>query len=547
MQMQTYRNRKEKKIIKDLQNRSLLQSIHLSGIYFSNDRVIKIANALTTNTILKCIILERNSIGDEGAHALAEMLKVNSSIQILSLRQNEIRCAGAQSIANSLQYNSSLKSIDLTENMIGEIGFHAIISMLEYNSTLTSLYLKIHPIRPSNQNTDPIQHKALHKNFSIQNIQISIHDLRNYECFQKLFKIIHSSIQSIDISITNIGFDGIKCLADALKLLSSSTTVNLCFKSLFGNCVLIAIYRMIMMNRSIKSLSIDGYDIGCDSITNGEEELAKILRAKSSLKTISVAGSKITLGKALISALEKNFNIENIDLSRNDIGFKGAILYSKLLNTTHPLKNINLEKNQIGVEGAQKLAAAIKVNSTIRDINLSFNDIGDEGAITIADALKFNSSLEIIHLTGNKIEYAGTRALAKALCVNNHLQIIRLGYNLIQNGGAQAIAGVLQFNDTLQAIHLEQNRIHRIGGSLILEELQSNTSIQYINLNGNRIRKTDDREIESLLLKNRKQSQLLCKMSFLQLCMFHMTNKMLDKNMIIWEMFPVIGISKSMV
>jgi hypothetical protein len=151
-----------------------------------------------------------------------------------------------------------------------------------------------------------------------------------------------------------LGIDGAKALADALKVNSIITSINL----------------------------RDNYvDV------DGAKALANALNVNYSNNNVGVDGAK-----ALADALKVNSAITSIDLSDNNVGVDGAKALADALKVNSAITSINLTYNKVGVDGAKTLADALKVNPTITTIDLSDNNVGDDGAKALADALKVNAT-----------------------------------------------------------------------------------------------------------------------------------------------------------
>ena len=105
--------------------------------------------------------------------------------------------------------------------------------------------------------------------------------------------------------------------------------------------------------------------------------------------------------KYIAKMLADNKTLQKIGLNDNNISDKGAqsLATSLLQNTT--LHTIDLGTNSIGDKGAQSIATSLVINTGIQEIYLDDNKIGDRGAEKIADALEANHNIETLDLSGN--------------------------------------------------------------------------------------------------------------------------------------------------
>jgi hypothetical protein len=85
--------------------------------------------------------------------------------------------------------------------------------------------------------------------------------------------------------------------------------------------------------------------------------------------------------------LINNLMIVACDLSRNNIGSKGATALAQALSANRVLTALSLKDNAIGADGAEKLASMLQSNQTIERLNLMGCMIGDEGCEALASVL----------------------------------------------------------------------------------------------------------------------------------------------------------------
>ena len=105
--------------------------------------------------------------------------------------------------------------------------------------------------------------------------------------------------------------------------------------------------------------------------------------------------------KYIAKMLADNKTLQKIGLNDNNISDKGAqSLATSLLENTS-LHTIDLGTNSIGDKGAQSIATSLVINTGIQEIYLDDNKIGDWGAEKIADALEANHNIKTLDLSGN--------------------------------------------------------------------------------------------------------------------------------------------------
>ena len=149
----------------------------------------------------------------------------------------------------------------------------------------------------------------------------------------------------------------------------------------------------------------------------------------------------------------KNAGTIFLTLERNEISWLGCMEIQKWVDQSDSsecgfkLGSLNLSRNEIGCKGAQQLGNALKhQNCTLTKLQLSYNRIDEKGAKTICDALKENScKLTTLDLKGNNIGEKGAKYLAIAL-KNAHCKLkeLHLYGNDIGDNGAALLSDALR-------------------------------------------------------------------------------------------------------
>lgn len=134
--------------------------------------------------------------------------------------------------------------------------------------------------------------------------------------------------------------------------------------------------------------------------------------------------------RILIRSLLDHPALEELDLSHNLIGDRGARAAAKLLSHSR-LRVLNLANNQLRAPGAQSLAHALAHNTNLVSLNLRLNCIEDEGGQAIAHALETNKCLTTLHLGGNELSEPTATVLSQVLPINTILTSLNLSCNHI--------------------------------------------------------------------------------------------------------------------
>nr|XP_003473678.1 T-complex-associated testis-expressed protein 1 [Cavia porcellus] len=203
--------------------------------------------------------------------------------------------------------------------------------------------------------------------------------------------------------------------------------------------------------------------------------LAATIKACHTLKIFRLTRSRVDDEKAriLIRSLLDHPALEELDLSHNLIGDRGARGAAKLLSHSH-LRVLNLANNRVRAPGAQALAHALTHNTNLLSLNLRLNCIEDEGGQALAHALLSNTCLTTLHLGGNELSEPTATLLSQVLSVNTTLTSINLSCNHIgPDGGKQLLEGVSD-NKTLLEFDLRLSDITQECEYLIGQALHTN-------------------------------------------------------------------------
>jgi len=131
----------------------------------------------------------------------------------------------------------------------------------------------------------------------------------------------------------------------------------------------------------VTNIDLDSNEIGAE----GAKEIAEALKKNSSVTTIDLWGNKIGAdgAKAIAEALAENSSVTKINLRYNDIGDDGAKEIAEALKKNSSVNDINLSSNAIGADGGMAIAEALAENTSVTYIYLYGNNISrtDEALI----------------------------------------------------------------------------------------------------------------------------------------------------------------------
>nr|XP_060476340.1 leucine-rich repeat-containing protein 74A isoform X6 [Panthera onca] len=216
---------------------------------------------------------------------------------------------------------------------------------------------------------------------------------------------------------------------------------------------------------------------------SGTKAIAIALVSNTSVVTLELADNCImeegTL--SLVQMLQENYYLQDLNISNNDLGLKGASTISEFLQrNTSSLLNLQLSGNNFKDEAAELFCQAFSANYRIKTLDLSHNEFSDKGGEHLGQMLALNIGLQSLDLSWNHFHTRGAVALCNGLRTNVTLQKLDLSMNGFGNEGATALGEVLRLNNSLVYIDISSNDISNEGVIKISKGLEFNESLKVL-------------------------------------------------------------------
>jgi len=156
-------------------------------------------------------------------------------------------------------------------------------------------------------------------------------------------------------------------------------------------------------------------------------------------------------------------SLKALHLDRNQLGFEGAVVFSKALQGRPApgcrLQVLTLRENRLGDGGVGAIAEALEHNMVLKELDLSSNEVGDLGAQSMGLLLKKEPRLAALSLKSNQIGDEGAEALAQGMEQNSWLEELDLSKNHIKMLGVSKLCAALEHNGYLNNLVLEGNEV----------------------------------------------------------------------------------------
>ena len=368
------------------------------------------------------LILTNCRIGDNiGA------LKNLALLELFDVSANHISDSGAIAIAENIQHCTQLQSLNISFNWITNIGALIVAESLKLLINLKEVDLSYNQI----------------SDVGAIAVTTAIKDLKGLKLLLWNHKITKEGVSTIkslkqDIELDTHVLNLTKAVLDILneeysEQLTNVEVINLKWQR-DQKCISKAL-TVLKYCTKIQTLKSDAH-IGAD----GTIALAGGLKCCTNLQNLDLSHNNIGIdGAKAIGHCIHSINLQSLQLGSNGIGFSGAKAIINGLESSINLQTLNLHSNDIGADGAQALADGLKHCTNLQTLDLSHNDIGSDGIKVLAHCMHF-FNLQTLNLSSNGIGAEGVKALVNSL---TNLQTLNLADNDIGLDGAKALANGL--------------------------------------------------------------------------------------------------------
>ena len=545
-------------ILRALSKLSSLRNLNLKATQLSEDTGEYLSDIILNNTDLVCLILNDNNIGKgmfQIAKALQQLgslealalgntnmpngicddlalaIECNPCLGILQLNDNNLQSSSVTILLQALSKISSLKVLDLQSNQLNEHAGKYISSVILKNDGLYELKLDFNNIGKG------VFHiaKALQKCTSLTFLGLGNNNFPAEVCHE-----LSLAIQS------NRHLESLALFSNNLKLnvLQSMTKVSNLEVLILKNAQLFQQSAVCLSSVILQNSGLIYLDLSDNHLGSGALHVIKAIQCLTQLKGLDLSNINLTLskktsedwGKALLCGLMKNTNLENINLSHNNIGTI-AIQVSKGLQHISSLKLLNLSNCNLPKEICEELAHVITSNkyveklllsnnnvwcsstsiiflqalskiSTLKVLDLQGNQLTEEAGEHLASILLNNPNLEQIDLNDNNIG-KGMLRIAKALQQLESLETLSLGNTNMPNEICDDLALAIECNPCLNCLHLNDNNLQSSSINIILRALSKVSTLRVLNLQSNQLKENTADYLSTVLLNNTRLEELL--------------------------------------
>uniref|UniRef100_K7DI92 Ribonuclease inhibitor n=1 Tax=Pan troglodytes TaxID=9598 RepID=K7DI92_PANTR len=392
------------------------QVVRLDDCGLTEARCKDISSALRVNPALAELNLRSNELGDVGVHCVLQGLQSPScKIQKLSLQNCCLTGAGCGVLSSTLRTLPTLQELHLSDNLLGDAGLQLLCEgLLDPQCRLEKLQLE-------------------YCNLSAASCKPLASVLRAKPDFKEL-TVSNNDINEAGVRVLCQGLKDSPCQLEALKLESCGVTSDNC-RDLCG---------IVASKASLRELALGSNKLGdvgmaelcpgllhpssrlrtlwiweCGITAKGCGDLCRVLRAKESLKELSLAGNELgDEGARLLceTLLEPGCQLESLWVKSCSFTAACCSHFSSVLAQNKFLLELQISNNRLEDAGVQELCQGLgQPGSVLRVLWLADCDVSDSSCSSLAATLLANHSLRELDLSNNCLGDAGILQLVESV------------------------------------------------------------------------------------------------------------------------------------
>lgn len=488
-----------------------LKSLDLSNNKLNNLAVTKIRNHFYYFKSITTLILSNCQLDDKLLNELSDGMMKAKGIENIFLNDN-LQIKNLAGIVNNLAFQPSLKILNIggNTNIIDTTNVaNALTKLLKMSQSIEILICS--NIRDFNRYNTLEFYQALGDNTSLKYLDLTKSGVPNFKnlgisvAMNALKKGSLEVLKLEDVSKRSANLD-LKGLTDFIQSLSISEELH---NKWYGSNINMEIvkdskeyYEKTFYN-NLKYLHLGKFwlhtTININHVYNKtENEIKNLFENSKHLTKINLNGCNTNqlFMNLLSNALQNKNNIKILSMQECE----NCDYYPKFLLNAFYIKKDKGDyvKNE---------------NNILEKMDLSKNDFGYSGIEILSKILKENKSLRSLNLYKNLFDVNGARRLAESLLQNKTLEILDIGYNRIRDLGFKNIMNSLINNkeNNLKQISFRCNFIRSNTIMNILPELNKvNTKLTKCNLSNNLVdENTSNKIFENLYSANNSQKSLI--------------------------------------
>ncbi|XP_010638624.1 ribonuclease inhibitor isoform X2 [Fukomys damarensis] len=454
-------------------HRVLTMSLDIRCEQLNDARWIELLPLIQQHQVVR---LEDCGLTEGRCKDISTALRANSALTELSLRTNELGDAGVCLVLQGLQSSTcKVQNLSLQNCGLSETGCHVLASVLRCTPTLRELHLSDNPLGDTGLRL--LSEGLLDPQSCLEKLELESCNLSAASCeplaailrakpnFKELV-LSNNCIQEAGIRVLCGGLKDSTCLLEMLRLDNCGVTSANC-KDL-GD--------VVAAKPSLQELDLGGNRLGdvgivalcpgllhpnsrlrklwlweCDITAEGCRDLCQVLRAKQSLKALSLMLNELGNegARLLCEALqEPSCQLECLWVRVCSLTDTCCPHFRVMLAQNKFLTELQLGENKLGDTGVQELCEGLgQPGSVLRVLGLGDCDLTDNSCSNLASVLLASCSLRELDLSNNGLGDPGVLQLVESLRQPGCILECLLLFDVYLSDGV---------NDQLQALEEEK-------------------------------------------------------------------------------------------
>ncbi|XP_047679545.1 ribonuclease inhibitor isoform X2 [Prionailurus viverrinus] len=392
------------------------QVVRLDDCGLTEVRCKDICSALQANPSLTELSLCTNELHDAGVRLVLQGLQSPSCrIQKLSLRNCCLTNTGCEVLPDALRSLPTLRELQLSDNPLGDAGLQLLCKgLLDPQCHLEKLQLEYCNLTAAS--CEPLA-AVLRAWRHVKELVVSNNDIGEAGVQALCRGLVDSACQLETLKLENCGLTPASCkdLCGVVASKASLQELDLGDNKLGDQGIATLCPALLHPSSRLRVLWL--WD--CDITTTGCRDLCQVLRAKESLKELSLAGNALgDEGARLLceSLLEPGCQLQSLWVKSCGLTATCCPHVSAMLTHNKHLVELQMSDNKLGDSGVQELCQGLsQPSATLRVLWLGDCDVANGGCNSLASLLVVNRSLRELDLSNNCMDDRGILRLMESL------------------------------------------------------------------------------------------------------------------------------------
>ncbi|KAM4845512.1 ribonuclease inhibitor isoform 1-T2 [Thomomys bottae] len=391
------------------------QVVRLNDCGLSEARCRDLSSALQANPALTELSLRTNDLGDSGVRLVLQGLQSPTcKIRTLSLQNCGLTAAGCEVLSGVLRSLPTLRELHLSDNPFGDTGLQLLCEgLLDPQCHLEKLQLEY--CRLTAASGDALA-AVLRAKPDFKELVVSNNDLGEAGVRVLCRGLKEAACQLETLKMENCGITSASCrdLCDAIAK-AALQELDLGSNKLGNAGLAVLCPGLLLPSCRLRTLWL----WECDITSEGCRELCGLIRAKQSLKELSVASNDLgDEGARLLceSLLEPSCHLESLWVKACNLTAACCPYFRSVLAQNRSLLELQISDNKLGDTGVCELCEGLSQPGTVlRVLWLGDCDVTDNGCSSLASALQANHSLRVLELSNNCMGDPGIQQLIESV------------------------------------------------------------------------------------------------------------------------------------